>query len=72
MVDYFESLNDKEEEVDTDLESISESFKEMSETYEQFEESLKQDPEINYENQRQLEDAVNKQEEVQKKIDELN
>ncbi|HAH51639.1 MAG TPA: hypothetical protein DCL80_10400 [Balneola sp.] len=72
LVDYFESLNDKEEEVDTDLESISESFKEMSETYEQFEESLKQDPEINYENQRQLEDAVNKQEEVQKKIDELN
>jgi len=72
LVDYFESLDKKEDEVDTDLESISESFEEMSETYKEFEESLKEDPEVNYENQRQVEEASKKQEEVQKKINELN
>ncbi len=72
LVDYFESLDEKEDEVDTDLESISESFEEMSEAYDDFEESLKDNPEVNYENQRQVEEASKKQEEVQKKIDELN
>jgi len=72
LVDYFESLDKKEQDVETDLESISESFEEMSETYNEFEESLKENPETNYENQRQVEEAAKKQEEVQKKIDELN
>tara|TARA_R110002124_G_scaffold197895_1_gene364932 strand:+ start:2990 stop:6370 length:3381 start_codon:yes stop_codon:yes gene_type:complete len=72
LVDYFESLDKKEQDVETDLESISESFEEMSESYEEFEESLKENPETTYENQRQVEEAVKKQEEVQKKIDELN
>lgn len=72
LVDYFESLDKKEQDVETDLDSISESFEEMSESYEEFEESLKENPETNYENQRQVEEAAKKQEEVQKKIDELN
>jgi hypothetical protein len=72
LVDYFESLDKKEDEVDSDLEAISDAFEEMSNAYEEFEESLKEDPEIDYENQRQVEEAVKKQEEVQNKIDELN
>ncbi|MFY0683192.1 MAG: hypothetical protein JXR20_01470 [Balneola sp.] len=72
LVDYFESLDKKEQNVESDLESISESFEEMSQSYDELEESLKENPETNYENQRQVEEAVNKQEEVQNKIDELN
>lgn len=72
LVDYFESLDKKEQEVESDLESISESFEEMSKSYGEFEESMKENPETSYENQRQVEEAAKKQEEVQKKIDELN
>lgn len=72
LVDYFESLDKKEQDIETDLESISESFEEMSESYNEFEESLKDNPDTNYENQRQIEEAAKKQEEVQKKIDDLN
>lgn len=72
LVDYFETLDKKEDQVDTDLESISESFEEMSEAYKEFEESLREDPEVDYENQRQVEEALKKQEEVENKIDELN
>jgi methyl-accepting chemotaxis protein len=72
LVDYFESLDKKEGDVEKDLESISESFEEMSKSYEEFEESLKENPETSYENQKQVEQAAKQQEEVQKKIDELN
>ncbi len=72
LVDYFESLDEKESEIETDLESISESFEEMSEKYKEFQESLKENPNPGYENKRQLEEAQKRQEEVQKKIDELN
>ncbi|MEP1305812.1 MAG: hypothetical protein ABJK11_14510 [Balneola sp.] len=72
LVDYFESLDKKEDDVEKDLESISESFEEMSESYDEFKESLKENPETTYENRLQIEDAERKQEEVQKKIDELN
>ena len=72
LVDYFESLDKKEQGVEKDLESISESFEEMKESYNEFEESLKENPQTTYENQKQIEDAQKNQEEVQKKIDELN
>ncbi len=72
LVDYFESLDKKEDEVESDLENISESFEELSETYKEFEESLKENPNPDYENKRQLEEAEKKQQEVQEKIDQLN
>ncbi len=72
LVDYFESLDEKEDEVETDLDEVSESFEELSNTYEEFKESLKENPNPDYENRRQLEEAEKKQQEVQEKIDELN
>jgi len=72
LVDYFESLDQKEQDVEKDLDSISESFEEMKRSYDEFKENMKDNPETSYENQKQVEDAQKKQEEVQKKIDELN
>lgn len=72
LVDYFESLDKKEDEVETELESVSESFQQMSEAYEEFEESLKNNPEPTFENKRQLEETSKRQEEVREKLEELN
>ncbi|MEX0719385.1 MAG: hypothetical protein WD059_01875 [Balneolaceae bacterium] len=73
MVDYFEGLDEREDEVGTDLEDISDSFSEMQDQYDQFKEKLKENPEdAGYEQKRELEQVQQQQEDVQKKIDELN
>ncbi|MEX0609354.1 MAG: DUF4175 family protein [Balneolaceae bacterium] len=73
MVDYFEGLDDRENEVGSDLEDASDSFEQMQEQYEEFKESLKENPQdAGYEQQQELEQVKKQQEDVQSKIDELN
>ncbi|MTI87065.1 MAG: hypothetical protein FH748_03755 [Balneolaceae bacterium] len=73
MVDYFESLDEKEENVDTELDDISESFKQMQDSYKQFKEKMKEQPEqAGYEQKKELEQTKKLQEDVQKKVDDLN
>ncbi|MDR9417901.1 hypothetical protein [Gracilimonas sp.] len=73
MVEYFEDVDEKEEEVETDLDEISESFQQTQEQYERFKEMMKDNPEnAGYEERRELEQAEEQQEEVQKKVEELN
>lgn len=73
LVDYFEDLDEKENDVESTLEEVSESFKQTREQYEQFKEKMKDNPEqTGYEEKRELEQVQKQQEEVQKKIDELN
>ncbi len=72
LVDYFEGLEERESEVETDLEDISDAFQEMSEQYDTFKEQLKENPQIDYEDQRQLEEVLEQQEDIQERIDELN
>lgn len=72
LIDYFDDLGDKENEVETDLEDISEAFDEMSEQYDTFKEQLKENPETNFEQQRQLQEVQRQQEEIEKRIQELN
>ncbi len=72
VIDYFESLDEKEEDIQSDLEDISESFQEVNDIYEEFKESLKEDAQADYQEEEQLQRAQEKQEELQKKIDDLN
>ncbi|GAB5409645.1 MAG: hypothetical protein BalsKO_20100 [Balneolaceae bacterium] len=72
LIDYFEGISEQEDEVETDLEDISEAFEEMSEQYDTFKEQLKEDPETNYEQQRQLEEVQRQQEEIEERIEKLN
>lgn len=73
LVDYFEDVDEKENEVSGDLNEISEAFEQSRQQYEQFKEQLKDNPENpGYEEKRELEQVQKQQEEVQKRIDELN
>ncbi|MBD3615005.1 MAG: hypothetical protein HUJ22_00430 [Gracilimonas sp.] len=73
LVDYFDDLDEEENEVATDLDEVSESFEQTRELYERFKEKMKDNPQnAGYEEKRELEQVQKQQEEVQKKIDELN
>ncbi|MDZ7805537.1 MAG: DUF4175 family protein [Gracilimonas sp.] len=73
MVDYLDNMGEKEDDITTDLEEISESFQQTREQYERFKEKLKDNPEnAGYEEKSELEQVRKQQEEVQRQIDELN
>lgn len=73
LVDYFEDLDEKEDEVEHDLDDITDSFRQMQDQYEQFNEMMKDNPDnAGFEESQQLEQARKLQEEVQKKIQDLN
>lgn len=72
LVDYFDDLGEKEDEVETDLEDISSAFEEIQDQYETFREQLKENPETDFEQQRQLEEVTKQQEELEQRIEELN
>lgn len=73
MVDYFEDVDEQENEVSDDLDEISETFEQSQQQYEQFKEMMKDNPENpGYEEKRELEQVQKQQEDVQKRVDELN
>ncbi|MCR9132573.1 MAG: hypothetical protein NXI08_08365 [bacterium] len=72
LIDYFEELDEKENEVGSELDDVAESFEEMQQQYEQFREQLKENPQVDYQDVRQLQEVQNQQEEIRKKVDELN
>ncbi|SMO43902.1 hypothetical protein [Gracilimonas mengyeensis] len=73
LVDYFDEVDEKESEVEKDLDDLSESFKQTQDQYEQFKEKMRDNPEqTGYEEKQQLEQVRRQQEEVQKRVDELN
>lgn len=73
LIDYFNDIGEQENNVESDLEDISESFSEMQEQYDLFKEQLKETPDqINYEQQRQLQEVQKQQEEIEQRIEELN
>ncbi|MCH2450678.1 MAG: hypothetical protein MK198_11100 [Gracilimonas sp.] len=73
LVEYFDDIDKKEDEVETDLSDISEAFEQTREQYERFKEQMKDNPgSAGYEEKRALEQVQKQQEEVQRRIDELN
>lgn len=73
LVEYFDDIDEKEDEVDTDLSDISEAFEQTRDQYERFKDQMKDNPEnAGYEEKRELEQVQKQQDEVQSRVDELN
>ncbi len=72
LIDYFEELDEKENEVESELDDVADSFEEMQQQYEQFKEQLKENPQVDYQDMRQLQEVQNQQEEIQNRVEELN
>ena len=72
LVDYFDEIDVQEEEIQSDLENVSESFEEMQRQYEMFEEQMRDNPTVDYKDIRQLEEVKQRQEQVKEQLEELN
>lgn len=72
LVDYFEELDEKEEDVEKSLEDVAESFEQLENEYDEFKRELKENPQRTWEQKGEVENVKREQEEVQQKIDELN
>lgn len=72
LVDYFDEIGVQEEEIQSDLENVSESFEEMQRQYEMFEEQMRDNPTVDYKDIRQLEEVKQRQEQVKEQLEELN
>jgi len=72
LVDYFEELGEKEEDVEKTLGDVAESFEQLENEYDEFKRELKENPQRTWEQKGEVENVKRKQEEVQNKIDELN
>lgn len=72
LVDYFDEINDQEEQIQSDLENVSESFEEMQKQYEMFEEQMRVNPVVDYKDIRQLEEVKERQEQVKEQLEKLN
>ncbi len=72
LTEFFDDIGDKEDEVSSDMEDISESFEAIQKRYDKFKENLIDQPEDNYEQQVQLESLQEEQQETEERIKELN
>ena len=72
LVDYFDEIDIQEEEIQSDLENVSESFEEMQRQYKMFEEQMRDNPTIDYKDIGQLEEVKQRQEQVKEQLEELN
>jgi len=72
LVDYFEELDEKEDDVEKTLEDAAQSFEQLENEYDEFKRELKENPQRTWEQKGDVENVKRKQEEVQKKIEELN
>ena len=72
LTESFEQLDEKEQDVETELDNISEQFESIEREYENFLERLQQNPEAGIEEEQMLEDIKERQEQVENTVQELS
>ena len=72
LTSYLDELQESEDNVESDLEDVSDSFDEMKQEYDRFKEQLKENPQGNWEQQQTLEEVRKKQQEIDDKVNDLN
>ena len=72
LTESFEQLDEKEQDVETELDNISEQFESIEREYENFLEKLQQNPEAGIEEEQMLEDIKERQEQVENTVQELS
>ncbi|MDZ7714586.1 MAG: DUF4175 family protein [Balneolaceae bacterium] len=72
LTSYIDELQDSENNVEKDLQDVSNSFEQMKREYDRFKEQLKENPQGNWEQQQTLDEVKKKQQEIDKKVEDLN
>lgn len=72
LADSFEELDSREQDLDNELETISDSFNQMEQEFEQFIERLRQNPDGGFEEQQNLEEIQEKQREMDETVQKMN
>jgi len=71
LAEFFEDIDEKERDVQSELENVSESFDQMEQEYERFMEKLRNNPEGGFEEQEMLESVSEKQKQIDETVQEL-
>lgn len=72
LAESFEQLDEKERDVETELDNISEQFESIEDEYENFLQRMQQNPESGFEEEQMLQDIQERQEQVENTVKELN
>lgn len=71
LAEVFEDMDEKERDVQDELESVSDSFSQMEQEYERFMERLRNNPEGGYEEQEMLESVSEKQQQIDESVKQM-
>ncbi|MDX1642292.1 MAG: DUF4175 family protein, partial [Balneolaceae bacterium] len=72
LTEYFDELDDREQNVQSELEEVSEQFDTMEREYQEFLEKLRQNPEGGFEEQQMLEEVQERQQQIDETVKKLN
>ena len=71
LAEFFEELDERERDVGSELDNISDSFEQMQEEYERFIERLRENPQGGFEEQELLESVTEQQKEIDETVNQL-
>lgn len=72
LTEQFEELDNRERNVQNELDNISENFEAMEREYREFLEQLRQNPEGGFEEEQMLEEVKNRQQEIDETVERMN
>lgn len=72
LTEYFDELDDQEQDVQSELDEVSEQFENMESQYQEFLDKLRQNPEGGFEEQQMLEDVQERQQQIDETVKSLN
>ena len=72
LTEYFDDLDDRERDVQGELDEISESFRQMELEYEEFLERMRQNPDGGFEQEQMLEEVRDRQQSIDEAIERMN
>ena len=72
LTEYFDELDEQEQNVQSELDEVSEQFENMENQYQEFMEKLRQNPEGGFEEQQMLEDVQERQQQIDETVKSLN
>ncbi|WP_234571316.1 DUF4175 family protein [Rhodohalobacter sp. 614A] len=72
LTEYFDELDDREQDVQSELEEVSDQFETIEREYQEFLDKLRQNPEGGFEEQQMLEEVQERQQQIDETVQNLN
>lgn len=72
LTEYFDELDDQEQDVQSELEEVSDQFHNMENQYQEFLDKLRQNPQGGFEESQMLEDVQERQQQIDETVKSLN